>query len=152
MELETTAEPETTAHIKNSGALFAGIAQLTAAASQLERVAAAIETRLNVDPTEGTVNKLVATVENDPTGRVLELEAKLRTAEARIAEFSAQAGPAAISGRKTIPAAAAHLLAKHGIDTLDQVSAGALDAALTGLSLEQRIAVKSQLLRAGLLT
>jgi hypothetical protein len=29
------------------------------------------------------------------------------------------------------------------------MEAGALDAALTGLSLEQRIAVKSQLLRAG---
>ncbi len=45
------------------------------------------------------------------------------------------------------------LLAKQGV-TLEAASleAGALDAALSSLSLEQRIAVKSQLLRAGLLS
>jgi hypothetical protein len=53
------------------------------------------------------------------------------------------------SARKTVPAATAQLLAKQGISTLETVEAGALDAALSGLSLEQRIAVKAQLLRAG---
>jgi hypothetical protein len=48
------------------------------------------------------------------------------------------------------------LLAKQGV-TLDSLEpgslqAGSLDAALSSLSLEQRIAVKSQLLRAGLLS
>ena len=56
------------------------------------------------------------------------------------------------SARKTLPAATTQLLAKQGISMLDSVEAGALDAALTGLSLEQRIAVKAQLLRAGLLS
>jgi len=53
--------------------------------------------------------------------------------------------------RKTLPASTAHLLAKGGITTLESIEAGALDAALIGLSLEQRIAVKAQLMRAGAL-
>jgi hypothetical protein len=40
------------------------------------------------------------------------------------------------------------MLAKHGISD-GPVDVHTLDAALAGLSLEQRIAVKSQLLRAG---
>ena len=90
-------------------------------------------------------------MESEPSARLAELEVKLRAAEQKIAELSAQAGGTVAAARKTVPVAAAHLLAKHGIDTLDQVNGGALDAALNGLSLEQRIAVKSQLIRAGLL-
>ena len=50
--------------------------------------------------------------------------------------------------RRTMPAATAEMLAKHGIGD-GPVDVRALDAALSGLSLEQRIAVKTQLLRAG---
>jgi hypothetical protein len=45
----------------------------------------------------------------------------------------------------------ATMLAKQGV-TVDSFEAGALDTALTSLSLEQRIAVKAQLLRSGLLS
>jgi hypothetical protein len=62
----------------------------------------------------------------------------------------------ATRGRKTLPTAMANLLAKQGvnIDSLGTASieAGSIDAALSSLSIEQRIAVKSQLLRAGLLS
>jgi hypothetical protein len=148
MELETVM-----ANVDPSGALATGIAQLTAAAAQLERTAAAIEARFAADSASpgGEVPKVVATVDSDPSVRLAELEMKLQGAEARIAELRAQTGGRVAAGRKTLPLAAAHLLAKHGIDTLDQVNGGALDAALNGLSLEQRIAVKSQLMRAGLL-
>jgi hypothetical protein len=47
-----------------------------------------------------------------------------------------------------MPAATAEMLAKHGIGD-GPVDARTLDAALSGLSLEQRIAVKTQLLRGG---
>jgi hypothetical protein len=47
-----------------------------------------------------------------------------------------------------MPAATAEMLAKHGLAD-GPVNVRALDAALAGLSLEQRIAVKTQLLRAG---
>jgi hypothetical protein len=42
------------------------------------------------------------------------------------------------------------LLAKQGV-TVDSMEAGALDAALVSLSIEQRIAVKAQLMRSGML-
>jgi len=60
--------------------------------------------------------------------------------------------PALQTARQTLPPSTTQLLAKQGLSTLDSIQAGTLDAALTGLSLEQRIAVKAQLLRAGMLT
>jgi len=53
--------------------------------------------------------------------------------------------------RRTLPAATSDMLAKHGIAD-GPVDVRALDAALAGLSLEQRIAVKTQLSRAGAIT
>jgi DNA repair exonuclease SbcCD ATPase subunit len=133
-------------------------ARLEAAASLVERAVALLEER------ESEVRKLVAAVEAHPEpGREAELEQKLQAAEQRIAELRAQLetrteirtetgmGPGSAaqpSARKTIPAATAQFLTRHGIE-LESVEAGALDAALSGLSLEQRIAVKAQLLRAG---
>jgi hypothetical protein len=148
MELETVA-----ANVEPTVPLVEGVAQLMAAAAQLERAAVAIEARFShgADSPGGEVAKVVAAVESDSSVRLAELELKLHAAEQKIAELRAQANGPVPAGRKTLPASAAHLLAKHGLDTLDQVNGGALDAALQGLSLEQRIAVKSQLMRAGML-
>jgi exonuclease VII small subunit len=137
-------------------ALSAGMermeARLEAAASLFERTVALMEERES--ERSGEVRRIVAAVES---GREAELQKKLEAAEQQIAELRAQmeAGiertpeAPAKAGRKTVPASTAQFLAKQGIETLDSVEAGALDAALTGLSLEQRIAVKAQLLRAG---
>lgn len=116
--------------------------RLAAAATLLEQAAE----RLAQD-TEARIGRIVATVESQ---REAELEAKLAAAEARIVELQARATGAETAGRKTLPASMTTLLAKQGV-TLDSIDAGAIDAALTSLSIEQRIAVKSQLLRAGLL-
>jgi hypothetical protein len=124
-------------------AMQEGLERLSAAAALLERAAGWMQA--------GEVQKVTATAENT---RELELERKLEAAERQIAELRAQATPPgerAAAARKTLPAATTQLLAKQGLPMLDTVEAGALDAALTGLSLEQRIAVKAQLLRAGLL-
>jgi hypothetical protein len=137
-------------------------ARLEAAAASLERAAALLEER--EAERSGELRKIVAAVE---TSREQELQSKLAAAEQQIAELRAQieaaseaqtgaqppSRPPAVSGpaRKTIPASTARFLAKQGIDSLDSLEAGALDAALDGLSLEQRIAVKAQLLRAGVL-
>lgn len=140
------------------GTLSASLEQITArmeaAASLLERMVALLEAR--EAERSGEVSRIVAAVET--TGREAELERKLAAAEQQIAELKAQmearsdakAETPAASARKTIPAATSQFLAKQGLSTLDHVEAGALDAALEGLSLEQRIAVKAQLLRAGL--
>jgi hypothetical protein len=151
------------AGLLNDEALNTSIARLAAVAAQLDQTAAKLDARFNINASGheasdgsavgGEVAKVVAAIDSEPFARLAELEGKLQAAERKIAELCAQAqSPAGVSsGRKTLPAAAAHLLAKHGIDTLEQVNGSALDAALTGLSLEQRIAVKSQLMRAGLL-
>ncbi|HEY5055695.1 MAG TPA: hypothetical protein VII58_06015 [Acidobacteriaceae bacterium] len=116
--------------------------RLAAAATLLEQAAE----RLAQDA-EARIGRIVATVESQ---REAELETKLAAAEAKIADLQARAAGAEIMGRKTLPASMTTLLAKQGV-TLDSIEAGAVDAALASLSIEQRIAVKSQLLRAGLL-
>lgn len=125
-------------------------ARLEAAATLVERVATLLEER------DGEVRKIVAAVETrEPAAREAELAQKLQAAEQQIAELKAQLESrpesrteAPVSARRTVPAATAQFLARQGI-ALDQVEAGTLDAALSGLSLDQRIAVKAQLLRAG---
>ena len=90
---------------------------------------------------------------------IAHLEEKLIAAEQQIAALEAHATEAGApfvrsssrTGRKTLPTAMTSLLAKQGV-AIDSLEAGALDAALASLSLEQRIAVKAQLLRAGLLS
>jgi exonuclease VII small subunit len=134
-------------------------ARLEAAASLFERAATLLEERES--SMSGEVRKIVAAVEtNHTTSREAELEKKLETAEQQIAELRAQvesqieskfeAQPK--SARKTVPASTAQFLAKQGIASLDSLEASTLDAALNGLSLEQRIAVKAQLLRAGVVS
>lgn len=105
----------------------------------------------------GQVQKIVATVEesagNEGAGseRLNELERRLRETMTQIAELRAQGTVSVVPGRKTVTSATVSLLAKQGISNLDSIEAESLDAALGTLSIEQRIAVKAQLLRAGLL-
>jgi predicted RNase H-like nuclease (RuvC/YqgF family) len=128
--------------------------RLAGAASLLEQTVSRLEEQHMT--MSGQVQKIVATVEQGSSQasgseRIYELERKLHEATMQIVELQAQAGAAATSGRKTVTAATVSLLAKQGISNLDSIEAGSLDAALTALSIEQRIAVKSQLLRAGFL-
>jgi len=126
-------------------------ARLEAAASLLERTAAQMEERES--ERSGEVRKIVAAVE---TSREAELQKKLDAAELQIAELRAQVESQIASqveaksetqpkaARRTVPASTTQFLAKQGIASLDSLEAGTLDAALNGLSLEQRIAVKAQ--------
>lgn len=124
---------------------------LSALEQSLDRMnlaAQAIEQAAERAANSGEAQHIVATTES---AREQELEARLEIAERKLAELRAQSGEPAASGRKTLPTATTQLLAKQGLGTLDSLEAGAVDAALSGLSLEQRMAVKAQLLRAGLL-
>jgi len=128
-------------------------------AGRLERVVTLLERTLGwleerQSSLASAVEKISATVEM--SRREEELEAKLGEAQREIAELRAAAGVTAVGSypkaleplRKTLPSATAEMLAKHGIGE-SAVDVRTLDAALQGLSLEQRIAVKSQLRRAG---
>ena len=119
--------------------------RLEAATTQLERTLNWLEERQGA--LSGEVEKISATVEQ--SRRETELAEKLAAVERELAEIKAAAAPNAANPlRRTMPAATAEMLAKHGIGE-GPVDVHALDAALSGLSLEQRIAVKTQLLRAG---
>jgi len=121
------------------------VERLEAATTQLERTLNWLEERQGA--LSGEVEKISATVEQ--SRRETELAEKLAAAERELAEVKAASVPNAVNPlRRTMPAATAEMLAKHGIGE-GPVDVHALDAALSGLSLEQRIAVKTQLLRAG---
>ena len=120
------------------------VERLAAAAGLLEQAVERLAQRQS--DSEESIGRIVATVDST-------LETRLAAAEAEITELRAAAAsvPATVTnGRKTLPVAMANLLAKQAV-TVDSIEAGALDAALVSLSLEQRIAVKAQLMRAGLL-
>ena len=114
--------------------------RLEAATGLLERALTMLEER------QGEVERISATVEQ--SNRELELADKLAIAEREIADLKAAANREITPLRKTVPASTSEMLAKHGIGD-GPVDVRTLDAALSGLSLEQRIAVKTQLLRAG---
>lgn len=105
------------------------VARLTAAAGMLEDAANRLAGReIDLEASFGRA-----------ASREAELEQQLTEANATIASLKA--------GRKTIPAGVSILMAKDGAGC----DAGSLDAALGSLSVEQRIAVKSQLMRSGLI-
>ena len=129
--------------------LGATVERLAAAAGLLEQAVERLAQRQSefaVDA-EASIGRIVATVE---ARREAELEEKLAAAEAKIAELQASVPASVTNGRKTLPSAMTTLLAKQGV-AVDSIEAGALDAALVSLSMEQRFAVKAQLMRAGLL-
>jgi hypothetical protein len=138
------------------------VMDLIEATERLEAVAIALEQAASrlaerqvalAAEAEEHVGRIVATVE---TAREAELERRLAEAEAKIAELSASAAPQA-QGRKTLPSGMAMMLAKQGVNlelgaSGASIEAAALDSALVSLGIEQRIAVKSELRRAGLLS
>src|SRR5271166_1109784 len=123
-----------------------GIAdRLEAATTQMERTLNWLEERQSA--LTGEVERISATV--DQSKREEELAEKLAAAEEELAELKAGAAQNALNPlRRTLPSTTSEMLAKHGIGE-GPVDVRKLDAALSGLSLEQRIAVKSQLLRSG---
>jgi septal ring factor EnvC (AmiA/AmiB activator) len=124
------------------------VERLEAATVLLERTLRSLEERAAVATTlSGEVERISATVEQ--SRREAELAEKLAAVERELAEVKAASAQNALNPlRRTMPAATAEMLAKQGIGE-GPVDVRTLDAALSGLSLEQRIAVKTQLLRAG---
>jgi len=121
------------------------VERLEAATTLLEKTVNWLEERQGT--LSGEVERISATVEQ--SRREAELAEKLAAVERELAEVKAASAQNALNPlRRTMPAATAEMLAKHGIGE-GPVDVRTLDAALSGLSLEQRIAVKSQLLRAG---
>jgi len=119
--------------------------RLEAATTLLEKTLRWLDEKaIAVNALSGEVERISATV--DQTRRETELADKLAAVERELAAAAPQNVLNPL--RRTMPAATAEMLAKHGIGD-GPVDVRTLDAALNGLSLEQRIAVKTQLLRSG---
>ena len=143
METLATATRESHAEMAN---LRAAVDDLRQAQNSL---LVAVERTLNASRESAAPGSLETRVEE--LARVSEeLRRQNDAMRAQAEAFAAQ------QARKTIPAQVLTLLAKSGVgaDSIGangRVDSGVLDRALDGLPLEQRIAVKSQLARAGVL-
>lgn len=81
---------------------------------------------------------------------VSDLEVRVAELESRIETLMSAAAKEPV-GRKTVSSFAASAASKKGVALVEGISAGALDTALASLSVEQRIAVKMEMLRSGLM-
>lgn len=106
--------------------------QFAALHAKIDRIVAAVD--------DGDLQAQAATKED--------AEAKVATLEKRNRELKAQSD---MARRKTLSPMVSALLAKEGVESESAVDGAIVDKALTGLSIEQRIAVKAELARAGIL-
>lgn len=137
--------------------------QLTATSDRLAKAAEALDRVLGkLDAQQEALNAkvdlIVAAVEERPvevsgerleagTSETIKLQEQVAELEKKNSDLKAQAARLA---RKTLPPVVSALLSKNVVEgeTLD---AATLDKTLTSLSVEQRIAVKAEMARAGLL-
>jgi hypothetical protein len=129
-------------------------AQLSSAAQGLERVIGKLEAQY--EALNQKIDRIIATVEKPSEDESGESEVSASVAA------STQAGQLAKlekenrelrqrAGRKTLVPMVNTLLAKNGIGEGVQIEAGTLEKALGALTVDQRIAVKAELARAGMI-
>ncbi|MDP9268585.1 MAG: hypothetical protein M3P27_09730 [Acidobacteriota bacterium] len=123
-----------------------------------ERFAAAADvlqrTLERLDAHSEKIDRIVATIEereadSDAAARKA-LEARVAELERANTELKAEAARAGAQ-RKTLPPLVSAILAKNGYEQSEKVEPEVLDKTLAALSVEQRIAVKSEMARAGLI-
>lgn len=141
----------------NSEILGSAAARLAAAADALNEVLARIEA--SQEALHSKVDRIIAAIEENlantqqassESDNITEDAAgKLRQLQREHEELKAQAARLA---RKTFTPFTSGLLSKSGLEDVgNTIEAAKLDKALTSLSLEQRVAVKAELARAGMI-
>lgn len=146
-------EPNITEH--NTAALAVGAERLAAAANALEQVLARLEA--SQESLHAKIDRIIAAIEeNTARDQQASAETNISTLEEQLASLQREneqlKAQAAQSARKTFSPLVSGLLGKNGVeDPATAVEAGTLERALATLSLEQRIAVKAELARAGMI-
>ena len=156
IELATDHRPFTTEHQEKKMTPELS-QQFVESASRLAAASASLEEALSrLDSSQQSlavkVERIIATVEENVGAKsIVHLEARIAELERANSELKAQA--VRISARKTLPPMVTALLAKSGLDAPgdSRLDCATLDKALASLSVEQRIAVKSQMARAGMI-
>jgi len=110
-------------------------AQQDALSVKVDRIVAAVDEHASFEPEHGAATRQLQ-------DRVAELEKSNADLKAQAARMV----------RKTLPPMASAILAKSGTDSGEErIEKGVLDKTLQSLSVEQRIAVKAELARAGMI-
>lgn len=124
-------------------------AQLSSAAQALERVIGKLEAQY--EALNQKIDRIIATVEKQAgeERKEAELAASGEREPARLAKENRELRQRV--GRKTLPAVVSTLLAKNGVGEGVRIESSTLDKALGALTIEQRIAVKAELARAGMI-
>ena len=129
-------------------------AQLSSAAEALERVIGKLEAQY--EALNQKIDRIIATVEQlgeEQKSKVgVEASAEVEASPIPILPREGRSGATSVRvERKTLPAVVNTLLAKSGVGEGVQVESSTLDRALARLTIEQRIAVKAELARAGMI-
>ena len=123
--------------------------QLAGAAAGLEKVLEKLEAQY--EALNQKIDRIIAAVEKVEA----EHDGEAISAAARVNELEREneqlRGQVVHASRRTLPSTVTRLLAKSGVGEIGTVESECLDKALGSLSVEQRIAVKAELLRAGLI-
>jgi len=134
--------------------LMAAAERLAGAAESLDRVMGRIDAQQ--DALAAKVDRIVAAVEEQPRHEMAARGEGSQRLQERVAELeksnSDLKAQAARMARKTLPPLVSAILAKScGESGTEKLDKGILDKTLCSLSVEQRIAVKSELARAGII-
>ncbi len=133
--------------------MMATAERLATAAESLDRVLGRLDTQQ--DTLNVKVDRIVAAVDERPPYEPASHEAT-RQLQERVAELEKSntelKAQAARMARKTLPPMVSAILAKSGVDGEgERIEKSVLDKTLQSLSVEQRIAVKAELARAGMI-
>lgn len=127
-------------------------AQLGSAAQALERVIGKLEAQY--EALDQKIDRIIATVESAPDKSGSGVEASAEAGQTKLENARLEKENRELrqrAGRKTLVPLVSTLLAKSGVGEGVQIEAGTLEKALGTLTVEQRIAVKAELARAGMI-
>ncbi len=121
--------------------------RLSNAAEALERVIGKLEAQY--EALNQKIDRIIATVGKQGEEKSGEKEISASTRVTKLEEENRELRQRA--GRKTVAPLVSRLRAKSGVEEGVQIEAGTLAQALSGLTVEQRMAVKAELARAGMI-
>ena len=132
--------------------LMATAERLATAAESLDRVLGRLDSQQ--EALNAKVDRIVASVDEragqDPANEEATRQLQARVAELEKSNQELKAQTARMA-RKTLPPMVSAILAKSGEGSGEKIDKSVLDKTLQSLSVEQRIAVKAELARAGMI-
>ena len=128
--------------------IIATAERLASAAESLEKAVGRLDAQQQA--LNAQVDRIVAAVDENEHESRRQLGARVAELERTNADLKAEIARHAAT-RKTLPPLVTALLAKTGIESQEKIDVATLDKALALLTVDQRIAVKAQMARAGII-